>query len=1084
MYKILRSCKTLAILGFICISHFSYGQIDDITESSTLKKQIPTSPEASALGKYGDIPVGLYTGVPNVNIPIYTMKIKDFELPIGLSYNSSGIKVEEVATNTGLGWVLNAGGSMSVSVNGLRDVEIGGLLYPESSDDVMPSYILSPANLAYNGTQNGGGVVYQFAKKAASGAIDTQPDLFSYSIPGSSGKFYFDPQGQVHPVPFSAIKIVHLGHGGFNITDEKGRIFTFEAQESSVMENNCGAPAINNTAFLSKIQLPDGNVITLNYTSINYSYNIQRNFSRKRVIPGYASHEFFDCVDNGVNTLALSGKRLSGIASTAGHNIQFIYTNNRLDLPGTQSLDKILINSQAGLINSFDFSYGYFGGPSGNASRLKLLAVKSLDGAKHSFDYNETISIPNRLSFSQDHWGYFNGKNNSTLLPLEPDYGFMDGANREVDSAYSQMGILKQINYPTGGFSRFNYEQNDYFFVGNETSYIPQNYSAYGRDYETVTTTFTVPEMALPGGVNQIGGTVYFNDGSGPVIGHPGDEPVDGTNQLSISGNGFYQVYYNQLSPNGRIGITLKPGTYTISVASSSIANGAYCTVAYQAVTSIPVQKNKLIGGIRIKNIVSKTSSDGVSEIKQYRYRQQAYPERSSGNVNFYPLYTTRSSRYSYKQAGLDPGPAECRNRFQTPFYTDYWKQTANSVYPTGSIKGGTVGYTFVTNLYGSNAENGKTESTFSFVHNSGGSLSSPLVPFIDNDWKNGFLEKEVQYRNQNGNFQPVSKVQSFYSVQPETVFWNSHYLPATYNPNALLRGRGVVIEYKRDEQLCELTLFPAEFRVNDFRYESEWLRLDSSRSLNYHYNPLIDSVQTSNQLMYGNPAHLQPTTSRTLTSAGSVVQKTMRYPQDYVAGTSIAIDSLVARHQISTPLMQETNNNSFVSTTNHIYKNWSPKITAPEYIQNRTGSNPLENRIQYYGYDDRSNALSLGQSMGPKTNYIWSYQKTVPIAEIKNADYNTVVAVLGGAAAVDAFANKSLPTKAEIDSFLALLGSPLLEDAHVSKFTYDPLVGMLTATDVKGQVTFYDYDVSKRLIRIRDQNGHIIKSYEYNYQH
>ncbi len=53
------------------------------------------APNAASLGKYGDIPVSLYTGVPNVDIPIYTIKDNNLTLPISFSCHTSGLKAGE-----------------------------------------------------------------------------------------------------------------------------------------------------------------------------------------------------------------------------------------------------------------------------------------------------------------------------------------------------------------------------------------------------------------------------------------------------------------------------------------------------------------------------------------------------------------------------------------------------------------------------------------------------------------------------------------------------------------------------------------------------------------------------------------------------------------------------------------------------------------------------------------------------------------------------------------------------------------------------------------------------------------------------
>ena len=46
---------------------------------------IPPTPENEALSRINDIPVSEYSGVPEISIPVYTLKTGDYELPINLS---------------------------------------------------------------------------------------------------------------------------------------------------------------------------------------------------------------------------------------------------------------------------------------------------------------------------------------------------------------------------------------------------------------------------------------------------------------------------------------------------------------------------------------------------------------------------------------------------------------------------------------------------------------------------------------------------------------------------------------------------------------------------------------------------------------------------------------------------------------------------------------------------------------------------------------------------------------------------------------------------------------------------------------
>lgn len=81
----------------------------------------PQSPQTASLLKYTEFPVSPATGIPNIDIPIYTIEWDGVSIPISISYHASGIKVNDVASPVGLGWVLNAGGVIGCSKNGARD---------------------------------------------------------------------------------------------------------------------------------------------------------------------------------------------------------------------------------------------------------------------------------------------------------------------------------------------------------------------------------------------------------------------------------------------------------------------------------------------------------------------------------------------------------------------------------------------------------------------------------------------------------------------------------------------------------------------------------------------------------------------------------------------------------------------------------------------------------------------------------------------------------------------------------------------------------------------------------------------------
>jgi len=51
-----------------------------------------------------------------------------------------------------------------------------------------------------------------------------------------------------------------------------------------------------------------------------------------------------------------------------------------------------------------------------------------------------------------------------------------------------------------------------------------------------------------------------------------------------------------------------------------------------------------------------------------------------------------------------------------------------------------------------------------------------------------------------------------------------------------------------------------------------------------------------------------------------------------------------------------------------------------------------------------------------------------------------------------------------------------------MTTYTYEPLVGITSVSDVGGKISYYEYDGSKRLLDIRDQSRNILKAFCYNY--
>ncbi|HEY0065851.1 MAG TPA: hypothetical protein VGB46_00765, partial [Flavisolibacter sp.] len=128
---------------------------------------VPPSPEATAFSKYAEMPVSLYTGVPQITVPLWKLSDKGLEAAVGLSYHAAGNKVEDIAPRTGLGWTLQAGGTVSRVVRGQADE------YP------YYGFLAVAERFTYttlhSGTDN---QRYQRYREFAEGCDDSEPDIF------------------------------------------------------------------------------------------------------------------------------------------------------------------------------------------------------------------------------------------------------------------------------------------------------------------------------------------------------------------------------------------------------------------------------------------------------------------------------------------------------------------------------------------------------------------------------------------------------------------------------------------------------------------------------------------------------------------------------------------------------------------------------------------------------------------------------------------------------------------------------------------------------------------------------------------
>ena len=253
---------------------------------------IPPSPDAAALGKYGAIPMGLYSGQPQVNVPLYNVSEGDIDINLSLSYSGGGVKVEDISSMVGLGWTLNAGGVITRSVKGKPDDDAGGYFDPTLYDRPRPT-------LANNVLTD------ELKWRLATGASDGESDLYYFNIGDYAGSFYFDTNRQPRFFEHSNLKIVpymtNLRLDSFKVVTEKGIEYIFDQKETQSTSTKSwstgqGEPAefvpatreYTSSWYLSKIRSPNGYHVNFEYDpqpkSVVYeTMGSERSYFRKDV---------------------------------------------------------------------------------------------------------------------------------------------------------------------------------------------------------------------------------------------------------------------------------------------------------------------------------------------------------------------------------------------------------------------------------------------------------------------------------------------------------------------------------------------------------------------------------------------------------------------------------------------------------------------------------------------------------------------------------------------------------------------------------------------------------------------------------
>lgn len=1092
--------KILIPLASLVIANIFAQQQSDL---AALPNIIPPSPTAYALGNYGNVPVGLFTGSPNVSIPLLAYKTNNITLPISLFYGSNGIKVDDVSTNVGLGWSLNFGGVITRTVRDRADESSTHISTPEN---VSGAYANAITNKFLSTIGNG------------STSLDTEADLYSFNFNGNSGKFFFDQNDVPHIVDQQAIKI-EKSTEGFVLTLPNGEKYYFNETEQTMYTSSGNGHSVPSGAitawYLTKIAHPNGDEVYFTYSAANITEYIGSQSQNLKMSVGYPAQQASCQGGSGYvlpptmgmvadNNIEILGKKIVSINSnnTNAGTITFEYETDTttLDVDGNKKIKVIRqLDRNGNILESTTFNYL---NTSNKRNFLSSLVFKD-PFKNYSFEYESPSLFPARLSFSQDQWGYYNGKANANLVPANiSDYNLKNfnynGANKEPDPNFAKIGMLKRVTYPTKGYTDLEYEGNTYW--GEKTIYpaiTTQNISIRNTisvdDFVSTSYTFTSP-------INQtvkVTGSAVFNT-----------QCTDQTHSPIgiVHGASFYKIIQGaptqvgsdyQFLGNDEVLFEAVAGqTYTITI------DAGRCTytragINYYATAPQVINTNLDTGGVRIKSTKDVDTPTSQNIYKRYYYAHKDDLTHSSGQKGNNPYYVDVAKWQTSCGVGVctyvENSNVILSSSSMIPLYNT---ETSSCLYPFVTISEG-----------GDQFEKGGEMKEFKIRRDNAGSniwgsggLSS--APWTNRGWDNGSELKSTILRKNSSTLEVVQEKENIYEKNDNNTFELKSFAgrklydmicPANYSYTCTatdVAAAGNECSGKAVGTQVYLTNVD-NISVTEYRNISYWHYLKSQKTTDF-LNGL--PVVTQTEYFYNNPSNYQLSKQK-VTFPDAIVNETT-YSYAHEKGNQLMIGKNMVGIPLETVSTQTIGSTTkTLSKTETIYPSSVPTaetgslVLPTSVLTHDIPNNSTITEVKYDKYDANGNLLQYTSKAGIPVAIVWGYNNTQPIAKVEGTTYDQLVNSGLISAIVSASDNDATDPNTEgtlrnvLDSFR---NNSSLSGYQITTITYNPLIGVTSMTPPSGIREVYIYDSFNRLKEIRenDVTGNLLKEFNYNYKH
>lgn len=1063
--------------------------------------------------------MSLYTGVPDITIPLYSVKLKDMEVPVSLSYHAGGITIDQEATIVGLGWNLNAGGSIIVATVGARETSLVGGMWTNWKEtiDYHAGNTGGIVNTGRESTDHGWACRFEppdipgdltvYGTAAVLGMGDL--DVYRVSLPNRS--FAFVP----HPTTREAIFVgeknkcriePYMTHG-FKITDEQGATYIFDIIEFDGQNNT------PNAWYISKIIDMYGNEINFRYRSGSVSTLTQISETLKFRFPSPTGgpREIH-------HPQPITNYYLTDIVTNA-QRVSFNYIGGRRDLesPLLKSISVIDSLSQTEKIK-YKLNYGYFeGGVVGGdytddsdnsvsvrdryALRLKLESlsqvnpVNSNDSISHVFAYHEEHQLPLKTSFAKDFWGYYNGQENSsnflsvpqvvqyhhTLLPnplvmryIEPEFDSVDWenafanfsnfdesqfANRFSSRNHIATGTIKSITYPTGGRTEFEFEPHEF---RNQVMFEAADNAVFFGDLviKSVSDRNATAGDSLSQPFQLSEPTKVHLGGGGQL---PNFDYTDGV--IGIVGINGAPSHQYDLGEHTNVDVTLE------------LPAGSYLLVC-AAPPSIPYQNSSTIVGatLRYRAIDRPAVNNILSRIAGVGAGLRVKRIKNFDNVN--KLAGTKEYDYELPN-GLSSGRLlkVMDNFHQLAITTGVYEHTGL----------GWFGYSRQINTFSVFANN------FLDTRNSTASVSVGYDRVrVRNVAESTNLGQEIYYFVN----EPPMKIGNHFAIyqnstngqlqkkvvlnqDSDTVQYQIYYYDQKHFQRNMLNLK-VVDVYFGPSGTCaieELTGVYPRYNVIVYAYTNFVNELVKTETIDYSEN---SRMLTLSENVY-DPTNYQLDQTSVRTSDGNHRITQFRYPHD--DPNDLVYSRMIEDNWLNPVIEQkEYLDDKLLKTQENRFWFWLDNQIMKiglRSVKVGFGDAVPEEKIIFDKYDLKGNVLQYHQpNEGVNTIFFRGHSDNRVVAKIVGElKYNEI------SSSTATYLNQldDNLSRAQLQNVNTAIRNSMA-NAFVTTYTYDPIFGMTSETDPNGKTVYYEYDGLGRLILIRDHEENILKQFEYNY--